>query len=76
MNNPDHNPNVCSKGPYGSVTADKQDGNDIRNEKEYKGHTIDVGTLSVVWNPDDSFFGKFPNITVAKAAIDDALKSK
>lgn len=72
MNNPDCNSSVCIKDSYGNVTAKKQGGNDIRNEQKYKGFTIDVGITSVVWNADDSYFGKFPNVDVAKAAIDDA----
>ena len=77
MNNIDHDSNVCSKDSYGNVTADKQDGNDIRNEKQYKGYTIDDGGGSIiVWNPDDSFFGRFFDVTDAKAVINEALKTK
>jgi hypothetical protein len=76
MNNPDCKTSVCTKDNYGNVTAKKQGGNDIRNERKYKGFTIDfiVGSLTIVWNPDDSFFGKFSNFAKAKTAIDDAVK--
>ena len=76
MNNPDTNPSVCNKDSYGNVTAKNQDGNDIRNETHYKGFTIDVGITAVVWHEDDSWFGKFPTVKLAKAAIDDYYKSK
>lgn len=70
MNNPDHDSNVCVKDGYGNVTAKKQAGNDIRNEKKYKGFTLDIGAMVVVWKPDDSWFGKFPDVGIAKAGID------
>ena len=73
MEHPNHDPNVCSKDPYGNVTANKQDGNDIRNEMQYSGYTIDVGITCMVWNPDNSFFGKFPDLASAKASIDAVL---
>ena len=76
MNNPDHDSNVCFKDSYGNVTAKNQDGNDIRNECHYKGYTIDVGITAVVWNEDDSWFGRFATVKLAKAAIDDYMKSK
>lgn len=81
MNNPDYNPNVCSKDSYGNVTADNQDGehiDDVKKYKTYKGYIIDfiVGINTIVWNEDESFFGKFPNFVMAKAAIDDAVKLK
>lgn len=76
MNNPDSDSKACTKDSYGNVTAKQQDGNDIRNEMKYSGYTIDAGISCVVWNPDNSFFGKFPNLIQAKAAIDDAIKLK
>lgn len=76
MNNPDYDANVCTADAYGNVTANEQNGNDVRNETDYKGYTIDDGIMAVVWNPDDSYFGKFANAASAKAAIDAAIKSK
>lgn len=73
MNNPDCNSNVCTKDGYGNVTANKQDGNDIRNEHHYKGHTIDIGISCIVWKPDNKWLGKFPNLDAAKSAIDSAI---
>lgn len=76
MNNPNHDSNVCNKDTYGNVTAKNQGGNDIRNESHYKGFTIDIAISVIVWHEDDSFFGKFPDVGKAKAAIDDYYKSK
>jgi len=78
MNNPDFDSDVCRADSYGNVTANDQtgNGNDVRNETDYKGYTIDDGIMAVVWNPDDSHFGKFANAASAKAAIDAAIKSK
>lgn len=76
MNSPDHDPAVCDKDSYGNVTADKQNGNDIRNEMKYSGYTIDAGISCLVWKPDDSFLGKFPNLAVAKSIIDAEILSK
>lgn len=76
MNNPDHNSDVCTKDSYGNVTAKNQNGNDSGNEMKYSGYTIDVGISSVVWNPDNSFFGTFPTLASAKAAIDAAIHLK
>lgn len=76
MNNVDHNPDVCDKDAYGNVTAKEQTGehiDDVRNEMKYSGYTIDVGISCIVWNPDNSFFGKFPNLIAAKSAIDAAI---
>ena len=70
MNKPDVNPDVCTIDSYGNVTAHNQSGNDIRNETHYKGYTIDIGISCLVWNEDDSFFGKFPKLEAAKSAID------
>lgn len=76
MNSPDHDPNVCDKDSYGNVTAHNQNGNDNRDETKYKDFTIDNGISFVVWMPDDSFFGKFPNADAAKAAVDVYYLSK
>ncbi len=73
MNNPDFNPAVCGADSYGNVTADKQNGNDIRNEMKYSGYTIDAGISCLVWKPDDSFLGKFPRLAAAKSAVDAAI---
>ena len=70
MNNPDHDKNVCVKDGYGNVTANKQGGNDIRNETEYHGYTIDVGIQAIVWKPNNSWLGKYPSLAAAKAAVD------
>jgi hypothetical protein len=75
MNNVDYNSDVCTKDGYGNVTALNQNGhgNDIRDESDYKGYTIDAGIMTIVWCPDDSWFGKFSSVAAAKAAIDAAL---
>lgn len=76
MNNPDHNPETCTKDSYGNVTANNQNGNDERNEMDYFGYTIDAGISCLVWNPDNSFLGKYPNLAAAKLAVDAAKLSK
>lgn len=76
MNNPDHKSSVCGKDSYGNVTANKQGGDDIRNERHYKGFTIDIGITCTVWSEDDSWFGRFPDVGKAKVAIDTYYKLK
>ena len=67
MNSVDFDKKKFTSDGYGNLTPKTK-------TTSYNGYTIDVGIGKVkVWDTSDKFFGEFPDIASAKAAIDNVL---